>query len=157
MRLINVYDYTIREFFGADIPSYAILSHTWGDGELTLQDMAPRPSPAARAKQGFRKIAYACAQARDDKLDWAWVDTCCIDKTSSAELSEAINSMFEWYARSAVCYAYLSDVPDPTTDVKPSVPIVRDPVSGPPSIAILWTCQCLLRLCPSCERVHFQG
>jgi hypothetical protein len=38
------------------------------------------------------------------------VDTCCIDKKSSAELSEAINSMFRWYKNAAVCYAYLSDV-----------------------------------------------
>jgi hypothetical protein len=36
--------------------------------------------------------------------------SCCIDKTSSAELSEAINSMFRWYSRSKVCYAYLTDV-----------------------------------------------
>jgi hypothetical protein len=40
-----------------------------------------------------------------------WIDTCCIDKTSSAELSEAINSMFKWYGDAEICYAYLSDVP----------------------------------------------
>jgi hypothetical protein len=46
----------------------------------------------------------------NNKLEWAWVDTCCIDKKSSAELSEAINSMYAWYAEAAACYAYLSDV-----------------------------------------------
>jgi hypothetical protein len=33
-----------------------------------------------------------------------------IDKLSSAELSEAINSMFRWYQQAGICYAYLSDV-----------------------------------------------
>jgi hypothetical protein len=40
-----------------------------------------------------------------------WLDSCCIDKTSSAELSEAINSMYRWYQNAQVCYAYLEDVP----------------------------------------------
>lgn len=76
-------------------------------------------------KAGFIKIKGACKQARHDDIDWLWADTNCIDKTSSAELSEAINSMFQWYAKSAVCYAYLSDVAeerfalDQTTDVIP--------------------------------------
>jgi hypothetical protein len=48
-----------------------------------------------------------------------WIDTCCIDKSSSAELSEAINSMYDWYAASQVCYAYLENIErlDDTTDV----------------------------------------
>jgi hypothetical protein len=41
---------------------------------------------------------------------YKWIDSCCIDKSSSAELSEAINSMYKWYANAQVCYAYLSDV-----------------------------------------------
>jgi hypothetical protein len=45
-----------------------------------------------------------------ERCDWVWIDTCCIDKSSSAELSEAINSMYSWYSRACVCYAYLSDV-----------------------------------------------
>lgn len=45
-----------------------------------------------------------------DSLQWVWVDTCCIDKLSSAELSEAINSMHAWYKRAYICYAYLADV-----------------------------------------------
>ncbi|KAK4464944.1 hypothetical protein QBC42DRAFT_262208 [Cladorrhinum samala] len=63
-----------------------------------------------RSKKGFAKIQRTCAQAISQGLEWAWVDTCCIDKSSSAELSEAINSMFRWYRDSSVCYAYLSDV-----------------------------------------------
>ena len=37
--------------------------------------------------------------------------SCCIDKTSSAELSEAINSMWQWYENAEVCVVYLPDVP----------------------------------------------
>jgi hypothetical protein len=61
----------------------------------------------AHGLKGFKKIELCCKQAQKDSLDWAWVDTCCIDKTSSAELSEAINSMYQWYTGAMVCYAYL--------------------------------------------------
>jgi hypothetical protein len=61
--------------------------------------------------KGWSKVLGCCAQAALDGWLYAWIDTCCIDKTSSAELSEAINSMFEWYEKSQVCYVYLSDVP----------------------------------------------
>ena len=71
-----------------------------------------RLSDEVKAKLGFKKIEATCQQAERDRLDWAWVDTCCVDKTSSAELSEAINSMFQWYARPKICHAFLSDVRD---------------------------------------------
>ncbi|OCL09905.1 hypothetical protein AOQ84DRAFT_250388, partial [Glonium stellatum] len=53
---------------------------------------------------------FAAQQAALDGYDYVWVDTCRIDRTSSAELSEALNSMFQWYVRSECCYAYLADV-----------------------------------------------
>ncbi|KAI0970007.1 heterokaryon incompatibility protein-domain-containing protein [Xylaria arbuscula] len=109
MRLINVRTYAIQEFFGDSIPAYAILSHTWGEEEVTFQDMQ-HLNEEVKAKLGFEKIKNTCEQAQRDLIDWSWVDTCCIDKTSSAELSEAINSMFQWYARSKICYAFLADV-----------------------------------------------
>lgn len=68
-------------------------------------------SGQARDKDAYRKIGFLCTQALADALDWAWMDTCCINKASSAELSEAINSMFRWYRRARCCYAFLSDVP----------------------------------------------
>jgi hypothetical protein len=108
MRLINVHDYSITEFIGQNIPLYAILSHTRGADEVSFQDM--QSISAARQKEGFKKINFCCEQAKRDGLGWAWVDTCFIDKTSSAELSEAINSMFRWYSQSMICYAYLDDV-----------------------------------------------
>lgn len=96
--------------FITDVPDYVILSHTWGAQEVSFDDIK---DPLVRRRlEGFDKIIGCCQQARQDGFDWAWIDTCCIDKRSSAELSEAINSMYNWYWQAAKCYAYLSDVPD---------------------------------------------
>jgi hypothetical protein len=110
MRLLNVKTFEIKEFIGADIPPYAILSHTWGTEEVTLHDW--QDISRASLKGGFAKIQGACNQAVKDGLDYIWVDTNCIDKTSSAELSEAINSMFAWYHDAYRCYVYLADTSD---------------------------------------------
>ncbi|KAH8805451.1 heterokaryon incompatibility protein-domain-containing protein [Xylogone sp. PMI_703] len=111
MRLISVHTKKLTDFIGQP-PPYTILSHTWGDGEVTLPDMCDER--IAAAKRGFYKIHMCCKQAIKDDLEWIWVDTCCIDKTSSSELSEAINSMYQWYKKAEICYAYLSDVPEVT-------------------------------------------
>jgi hypothetical protein len=102
----------LREFIGSQSPPYAILSHTWEDDEVTLQQLlagTANPSPL-QPKAGFHKIQQTCALAQTHKLEYAWVDTCCIDKTSSAELTEAINSMFAWYRDAAVCFVFLGDL-----------------------------------------------
>lgn len=183
MRLINTTSLRISEFYGDKIPPYAILSHTWGDDELTYQqwgsltwplanhdavqergrklqepatrvgigperslslDSALRNPQAGHASQpintysrtilaspnenqgpdterirgsgGCRKILDAARKAASESLEWLWVDTVCIDKDKSAELSEAINSMFDWYRDSMICYAVLSDVPSMQED-----------------------------------------
>jgi hypothetical protein len=92
-----------------DIPEYAILSHTWGADteEVTFGDLM---DGTGKSKAGYEKIRFCGEQARRDGLQYFWVDTCCIDKSSSAELQEAINSMFRWYQNAAKCYVYLSDV-----------------------------------------------
>jgi hypothetical protein len=108
MRLLDVDSRRVEEFIGDRVPKYAILSHTWDHEEVTFQNIHKR---RATTMAGYQKIKYACEQARRDGLQKVWVDTCCIDKSSSAELSEAINSMFRWYQDAAVCYAYLADVP----------------------------------------------
>ncbi|KAI8631691.1 heterokaryon incompatibility protein-domain-containing protein [Xylariaceae sp. FL1651] len=95
MRLINTGTLELEEIHGTT-PEYAILSHTWGDDEVTLQEFV-ECSAKTKGKQGYAKITATCRQARLDNIDYCWIDTCCIDKTSSAELSEAINSMFVWY------------------------------------------------------------
>lgn len=107
MRLINVHTGVIEEFIGSKIPKYAILSHTWEDEEVSLTEMS---DPSARSKKGYKKIEMTCRLSAQARLDWAWVDTCCIDKSSSAELTEAINSMYRWYQRAEICYAFLSDL-----------------------------------------------
>ncbi|KAF4428918.1 hypothetical protein F53441_14031 [Fusarium austroafricanum] len=94
---------------------FAILSHTWGDEEVSFQDMSDLDR--ARKKSGFQKIDKTCEIAQRRELQYAWIDTCCIDKTSSAELSEAINSMYRWYQLSEVCFTYLVDFQDDTTGV----------------------------------------
>ncbi|KXH31275.1 heterokaryon incompatibility protein [Colletotrichum salicis] len=115
MRLINTRTLALAEFFGDEIPRYAIVSHTWGHDEVTFQDWK-EDLCVARERQGFRKIDLARIQAIDDGLDYLWIDTCCINKESSAELSEAINSMFAWYECAVRCYAYLSDIEHWDTD-----------------------------------------
>lgn len=110
MRLLDTHTRKLVEYFDPDIPPYAILSHRWGSEEVSFTEMLDHGRRVER-KAGFAKIKKFCTQARQGGYKYAWVDTCCINKDSSAELSEAINSMFRWYDESAVCYAYLSDVP----------------------------------------------
>jgi len=99
-------DFSLTQFFD-DVPPYAILSHTWGLDEVTFKDMR---EGSGTCKAGFDKIRFCGEQARNDGLQYFWVDTCCIDKSSSAELQESINSMFHWYRNAVKCYVYLSDV-----------------------------------------------
>ena len=100
-----------------ELPKYAILSHRWlsNDQEVTYQELTD-PNLLATTnphlKQGYRKIQDAAVAAANYECPWLWCDTCCIDKTSSAELSEAINSMYRWYQECALCFAYLADFPD---------------------------------------------
>lgn len=123
MRLLKTDTFELVEFVGEGTPKYAILSHTWEGKEVSFRDIQDQdaltylnadepPTPA------WAKIKNACRQARKDSFEFIWIDTCCIDKSSSAELQEAINSMFAWYRKSAICYAFLSDIherPRPNT------------------------------------------
>lgn len=110
--------FSLVERVGSEIPRYAVLSHTWGldDEEVTFKDVM---KGRGESKPGYRKLTFCGEQAAKDGLDFFWVDTCCIDKTSSAELAEAINSMFKWYQKAQRCYVFLTDVsvPRPLTDI----------------------------------------
>ncbi|KAK1752746.1 vegetative incompatibility protein HET-E-1 [Echria macrotheca] len=189
MRLLNVTTLQVEHFSAPTIPPYAILSHTHGRDEMTLQEMetiarhrltrqqqiariVPRtpdkadamrmlllssmltafrggssplnnnrpptppsitdsfpsvpPPPSAfekalvpaslhsshvlELKAGFAKVSYACGQAQREGLQYIWIDTCCLDASSSSDISEAVNSMWAWYASATTCYAYLEDV-----------------------------------------------
>ncbi|KAK7946971.1 heterokaryon incompatibility protein-domain-containing protein [Apiospora aurea] len=128
MWLLNSATNQLKNFISDDeIPDYAILSHTWGEEEVTFQhwqaayssdaqlggfpdDWRQRNQDILHRMRGYGKIAMCQKMALKDGIEWVWVDACCIDKQSSAELSEAINSMYRWYKKSRVCYTYLRDV-----------------------------------------------
>ncbi|KAL4082142.1 heterokaryon incompatibility protein-domain-containing protein [Scleroderma yunnanense] len=141
MRLINVKAFLAREellregkrvdrrikvleFHDDEATNYAILSHRWIGQEVSydevveLAKMDREERYEIRQRDGYRKILDSCEQTKKDGYEWLWVDTCCIDKRSSAELSEAINSMYRWYENSRVCYAYLHDVSGPSLPAK---------------------------------------
>ncbi|KAI0440658.1 vegetative incompatibility protein HET-E-1 [Xylaria telfairii] len=88
---------------------YAILSHTWGpdEGEVTFKDIS---EGTGLNKKGYQKILFCGRRAATDKLNYFWVDTCCINKPNLTEYAEAINSMFRWYRGASRCYVYLEDV-----------------------------------------------
>ena len=126
MYLLDTTTKRLSAFFNERRPPYAILSHTWGTEEVTFQDLRAfhegtlqqHPfSSSVSSRAGWRKIEACCDQALRHGLEWVWIDTCCIDKSSSAELSEAINSMFAWYRDSKVCYVFLSDVDETVEDI----------------------------------------
>lgn len=117
MRLININTLEFEEFFEEDLPPYSILSHRWGVGEITYKDFLKGRS---KDSAGYKKIFEFCEFVRRyeiestwdniQSVEWVWADTCCIDKKSSAELSEAINSMLEYYSRARACVVYLADL-----------------------------------------------
>ncbi|KAI4941393.1 hypothetical protein J4E86_010425 [Alternaria arbusti] len=104
------FDISFSEFVGSNVPPYAILSHRWREQEVLYDDMAATNRSVARSKKGYAKLEMTCRLALEHGLSYVWSDTCCIDKSSSAELSEAINSMYSYYTHSKWCIAYLDDV-----------------------------------------------
>jgi hypothetical protein len=103
----------LTKLFIKDVPQYAILSHTWGleEEEVIFKDFM---DGTGKNKFGYDKIQFCGDHAWRDNLRFSWVDTCCIDKSNSTQLQEAINSMFRWYRDAAKCYVYLANVSTPT-------------------------------------------
>lgn len=133
MRLINTRTIRLTQFSPDVKTDYAILSHTWGMEEISFQEIQSENLDVS--KQGYKKIKETCRNALSNGYDFVWIDTCCkstvalfhqiltncakgIDKSSSAELSESINSMFKWYKDAAVCYVYLDDVSTSVDDAQ---------------------------------------
>lgn len=117
MRLINLGTLELEELNDDDLPKYAILSHTWEREEVAYKDW-PAHQNGSSHLEGYKKILGFRDAARSIyHCKYGWVDTCCIDKSSSAELTEAINSMYTYYTNAAVCIAYLSDVECRAEDV----------------------------------------
>jgi hypothetical protein len=110
----------LTSFNDDDVPPYSILSHTWIEGqEITYQDLM---ADIGKERSGYNKIQFCVDKAAEEGVQYSWVDTCCIDKSTSDELSTAINSMFRWYQRAVKCYVFLSDVhtPGKLTDAQAS-------------------------------------
>lgn len=116
MRLLNIHTLKFREFGDDDVPPYLVSSHRWSDDEASYKDVLKQRNTLSR---GFKKIHQFCLFAGQQFKKNAfsptiresiWIDTCCINKNSSAEVSESINSMRTWYTRADHCIAYLKDV-----------------------------------------------
>jgi tetratricopeptide (TPR) repeat protein len=98
----------LTDFRGTTIPPYAILSHRWTDSEMLIEHVSN--STYKEREEGYRKLEFCAKQAAQDKLQYFWIDTCCIDRWNTSERSEAINSMFQWYKNATRCYVFLPDV-----------------------------------------------
>jgi hypothetical protein len=109
MWLLNTTTLRLHWFSIEPSEPYAILSHLWGPDEVLFHELQDE-LPGFKDKTGWRKITGFCEKAHENGFDYGWVDTCCIDKRNSADLSEAINSMFLYYRNSSACFIYLEDV-----------------------------------------------
>ncbi|KAL4069937.1 heterokaryon incompatibility protein-domain-containing protein [Scleroderma yunnanense] len=137
----------VLEFRDDETTDYAILSHRWIEQEVDYDEMTQlakmeeEERDDIRQRDGYRKILDGCEQAKRDGYKWLWVDTCCINKESSAELSEAINSMYRWYQNSRICYAYLHDVPDSSFPASSNMTTYPDFNGFPEWFSRGWTLQ----------------
>ncbi|KXH31651.1 HET domain-containing protein [Colletotrichum nymphaeae SA-01] len=127
MWLLNTKTLALESFTDPSEVGYAILSHTWDNDEVSFQEMSSTAiATTTKSKAGFGKVAKTCEIAQEKGLGYAWVDTCCIDKSSSAELNEAINSMFRWYQEAKVCLVFLSDLCPEVDGTGPGVYKISD-------------------------------
>ena len=140
----------VLEFGDDEATEYAILSHRWVaqevdyDEMVELAKMAVEERDEIRERDGYRKILQSCEQAQKDGYEWLWVDTCCIDKRSSAELSDAINSMYRWYENAKVRYAYLHDTLDSSLPTQRAYLRYPDSNGWPEWFSRGWTLQELI-------------
>ena len=115
MRFLNTHTFEFEQVPDSELHlednQYAILSHRWGadKDEVSFEDI--QLSKDFSNKKGFKKVEGFCKEASSANCRYGWIDTCCINKGNSTELSEAINSMYQWYQGSKICIAYLEDVP----------------------------------------------
>ncbi|KAF8124529.1 hypothetical protein EV363DRAFT_1353799 [Boletus edulis] len=73
--------------------------------EIVQYDLSSGKRHVAR----FKKLSQFCKTSSKLGYKLAWVDTCCIDKSDAAELSEAIHAMYKWYANAYLCIVYLAE------------------------------------------------
>jgi hypothetical protein len=95
--------------------SYAILSHTWSennDDEISYEEFMSKSIKELQHEKpiGHAKLQFCAERIAEDRLEYFWIDTCCINRGSSEELGESITSMFSWYRNAIKCYVFLTDV-----------------------------------------------
>lgn len=117
MRCMNTTTFELHTSTQIDFKQqgYGILSHRWGSNEILFSQISQfahelRQTRNRHVLPQLDKILGACITARQQGLQWMWIDNCCINKSDNSELSESINSMFKWYSEAVVCLTYLSDV-----------------------------------------------
>jgi hypothetical protein len=114
MRLLNVHSFKFEVYEHPNVPRYAAASHRWIEPtEATLKDVRKQLNTDTL---GYKKVEGLASFIRSHApdIDLLWIDTCCVDQKSSKEVDEAVNSMFNWYKRAAVCIAYMADVKSST-------------------------------------------
>ncbi|KAI6110433.1 hypothetical protein EDD16DRAFT_1240487 [Pisolithus croceorrhizus] len=137
--------------FDDEANKYAIVSHRWGirtevnfDGITRLMEMNEKDRDKVRDRDGYRKIIKSCEKAEEDGHRWLWIDTCCIDKRNSVELSEAICSMYRWYSNSQTCYVYLNNVDESVFPTEQDFSKFRTSNGWPEWFSRGWTLQELI-------------
>ena len=130
---------------------YTIMSHCWCAAGLTGEMQFKELNEATletvldlRNRPGYQKIVKSCLLTREEGLEWLWVDTCCIMRESKTGLSEAVNSMYQWYRRSEICFAYLHDVRFPLPPGEPDTEMFPTSNGRPKWFSCSWTLQDLL-------------
>lgn len=117
MRLLHVKTLQFSEFVDdATRPKYVIASHRWTADEASYKEVKDgiAAQELAADNAGHRKVKAFARYVREKvaSVDWLWIDTCCINKESDAELSYSINSMFKWYRNAELCLVFLAGVVD---------------------------------------------
>ena len=111
MKLLHTQTYRLDEFFDSDYPTYAILSHTWRSSDALSSSHLAYDPRLDRCLPVHEKVIQACQKADSHGIHHLWVDSLCIDASSTADIDEAVNGSFRWLRKSALCLAYLDDLP----------------------------------------------
>ncbi|KAI5986042.1 hypothetical protein F5J12DRAFT_898845 [Pisolithus orientalis] len=114
----------VKRFF-----AYVMFSHAWQGKEPSFQDVKLVKSVWDLPVQDVnevnsvwdlpdtllnKKLHDFCKETRELGYNWAWSDTCCIDKLNSSILNESLTSMYRWYANSAATLVFLAGVVHPS-------------------------------------------
>ena len=95
----------VRRYF-----RYVMLSHRWEENEPLFKQVVHIAVYHLDQSPTHDKLRRFCEIVRDAGFDWAWSDTCCIDKSDPSQLQEALVAMFKWYRGSALMIVFLRGV-----------------------------------------------